>query len=230
TCCSSVAASRSRPRSARSRSSRSGMVLHRKNESREASSTSLTRRASLAGPVPVAAGACRLPGSAPGSRSMRNRNSRETSIASIAAWLLLSKSPASPKPCPLSRPASGRDVDGARTARPRRRRLELRLHVLARRGDADRLQARFHRQTYLIGIALRLFAVGLHTREPHFEHVLGVEREVVLHRHPGARIERQIVVQLFVAAALERIALRVVNVFGRLQRELADRQPAHLAR
>ena len=46
----------------------------------------------------------------------------------------------------------------------------------------------------------------------------------------GARVERQIVVQPFVAAALQRIALRVVDFLDRLLRQVADREPAHFVR
>ena len=46
----------------------------------------------------------------------------------------------------------------------------------------------------------------------------------------GARVERQLLVQLFVAAALQRIALRLVDLFDRLHREIADGEAAHLAR
>ena len=46
----------------------------------------------------------------------------------------------------------------------------------------------------------------------------------------GARVERQLVVQLLVPAALDRIALDVVNVLDRLLCEIADSQTAHLAR
>ena len=113
--------------------------------------------------------------------------------------------------------------------RPRaRRRVAFGLQVLARRGDADGVQPGLHGNAHLIRIGLRLFAVGLHAENPDLEDVLAVERKIVRDGDAGARVERQLVAQSLVAAAFERIALRVVDLLDRLHRQIADGQTAHL--
>ena len=125
---SSTTGSLSLPRSARSSSSASGMVLHRKNDRRDASSTSLRRWAR-----PLSA--------VDGSRSMRNRKSGDTSIASTAAWMPLSKSP--PVAAALVERVERLDV-GARHRTPERPVRERRENgsragrlLRRRRGTAD---------------------------------------------------------------------------------------------
>ncbi len=76
----SSAGSLSRPRSAASSSSSSGIVLHRKNDSREARSRSLTRYGVLGATFA-------------GSSSMRNRNDGLTSMRSIARCMPVSNPP-----------------------------------------------------------------------------------------------------------------------------------------
>ena len=81
TCCSRTAGSCNLPRMARSSRVSSGMLLHKKNDNREASSTSETRYTA--------------PGAAPaGSASMRNRKSGLTSTRSSAERIPSSKVPA----------------------------------------------------------------------------------------------------------------------------------------
>ena len=82
------------------------------------------------------------------------------------------------------------------------RRLALPLQVLARRRHADGMQARLDRKAHLIRIDLDFFTLGLHAEEADLEDVLRVERKVVRHGDAGARVERQLVVQLLVAAPL----------------------------
>ena len=83
---------------------------------------------------------------------------------------------------------------------------------------------------HLIGIGFDFFALDRKARNPNLEHVVGVEREVVADRHPRARVERQLVVQLLVPGPVHRIALRIVNFLNRFEREIADREPADLPR
>ncbi len=81
TCRRSTSGSRRSPRAATSSNSSSGMLLQRKNESRAASSRSLT--------------GCMVPGLvSTGSRSTRNRNSGSTRMLSRARWIPASKPPA----------------------------------------------------------------------------------------------------------------------------------------
>ena len=110
------------------------------------------------------------------------------------------------------------------------RRVRFPLQVLARRRDANRAESRLDGNAHLVRILSRFVRPRLDTRHAHLEHVLGVERKVVFHRHAGARVEGQVVVQLLVARPLVGIALRVVDLFDRFQREIADGQAADLAR
>ncbi len=80
------------------------------------------------------------------------------------------------------------------------------------------------------GIDLRIVLADRRTGNANLEHVLAVDRKVVLNRDAGARIEGQIVADPLVARPLQRIALGVVNIFDRLQRDVADGEPADSAR
>ena len=119
-------------------------------------------------------------------------------------------------------------------AAPRRRRrarcVAFGLEVLARRGDAHGVQSGLHGDAHLIRIDLGLFAISLHAVNPDLEDVLTVDRKIVRDGDAGARVERQVVAQSFVAAAFERVALRVVDLLDRLHRRIADGQTAHLVR
>ena len=297
---SSTAGSFSRPCSAASSSSASGIVLHRKNESRDASSTSLIRCAA-AGPgagrvaldaeqelrrhehrldggldaarrnPPLAAALLverveRLDvGARHGTpeRAVRERGenraragrllrrplgaadeNRRAARGLAAPGRLVRTAddqPADVRPRrrhvePLHARAAQSQIDRPRDPdRPAAsvavvaRRVPLGFQVLARRRHADRVQPGFHGDPDLERIGLRTVS-GLQARDPDLEHILGVERKVVRDRHAGARVERHVLVQLLVPRALVRIAFRVVNLFDRLQRQIADRQAADPAR
>jgi hypothetical protein len=70
----------------------------------------------------------------------------------------------------------------------------------------------------------------LHSRDADLEHVLAIDREIVLDRHARARIERQVVAKPLVADTLEGVARGIVNLFKGLNREIPDGQPADPAR
>ena len=116
TCCSSTAGSLSLPLMARSSSASSGMLLHRKNDSREASSRSLMGYARSN----ASFGSVRLRRTVSGSRSMRNRNAGLVSIARNAISMPV-----------LEAPLGATLLVEA----------EQRLHFVARRQAADRRAA-----------------------------------------------------------------------------------------
>src|SRR5262249_10068586 len=123
-----------------------------------------------------------------------------------------------------------RQAAASAAAGPARGRVVFRLQVLARRGDADRVQAGLDREADLEWIDFGFFAASLNPGEADLEDVFGVDREVVRDGHAGARVERQVFAQLLVARRFVRIAFRVVDLLGRLQREIADGAAADPAR
>ena len=68
---------------------------------------------------------------------------------------------------------------------------------------------------------------GTATLEVHFDGILSVQREVMANGKPAARTERQIVVHPVV---LHQVPRDVVELDGRLHRDVANRQPADPAR
>ena len=92
------------------------------------------------------------------------------------------------------------------------------------------MQSRLHRNTDLVGVDLGIVLSDRRAWNANLEHVLAIDREVVLNRDAGARIERQIVAEPFVTDALDRIAFGVVDVFEGFEREVANRKPANPAR
>ena len=92
------------------------------------------------------------------------------------------------------------------------------------------MQPRLHRNPDLVGVDLGIVLSDRQAWNANLEHVLAVDGKIVPDRNAGARIERQIVAEPFVPHTLHRVALGIVNLFDRLYREVADRQPADAAR
>ena len=93
----------------------------------------------------------------------------------------------------------------AATGRP----FALGLRVFARRGNTHPVQTGLDRNAHLVRVDLGIVLPNLRTRDADLEHVLAVDREIVLNRNARARIERQIVADALVACPLQRVALRM---------------------
>src|SRR6202022_1733612 len=125
---------------------------------------------------------------------------------------------------------SGATGAASPAATPTGGRLIFRFQVLSRRRHADRVQAGRNGDAHIEGVDFLVLTRLLVPQEANLEDVLGVEGEIMPHRHAGARIKRQIVVELLVTRAFYRIALGIVNLVSRLQREIADGEPADTTR
>ena len=104
------------------------------------------------------------------------------------------------------------------------------LGVLAWRGHANGVQAGRDGKTCLERIGIGDLGARLKPAKADLEHIVRIDREIVLNRETGPRVERQVVADALVAHALERIARRAVDLLVGLLRRIADGQPADAAR